>query len=216
MTMKNYKNIQTYLNSVISNPKCELNYFNDWSLLISIVLSAQTTDKRVNQVSSVLFSKYPTLSSLAKTPISSLKEILKPLGSYNKKAIYVHDIANVLHNDYKDIVPTNEDDLIKLNGVGRKTINVFLAEFYDLPKIAVDTHVLRVSKRLGLTKSDNPLVVEKDLMRIFKKDDWSKIHLQLVLFGRYYCKAMKPECVSCGLKKECLFYQEKEIKRKES
>ena len=214
--MKNYKNIQTYLNSVISNPKCELNYFNDWSLLISIVLSAQTTDKRVNQVSSVLFSKYPTLSSLAKTPISSLKEILKPLGSYNKKAIYVHDIANVLHNDYKDIVPTNEDDLIKLNGVGRKTINVFLAEFYDLPKIAVDTHVLRVSKRLGLTKSDNPLVVEKDLMRIFKKDDWSKIHLQLVLFGRYYCKAMKPECVSCGLKKECLFYQEKEIKRKES
>lgn len=216
MTMKNYKNIQTYLDSVISNPKCELNYFNDWSLLISIVLSAQTTDKRVNQVSSVLFSKYPTLSSLAKTPISSLKEILKPLGSYNKKAIYVHDIANVLHNDYNDIVPTNEDDLIKLNGVGRKTINVFLAEFYDLPKIAVDTHVLRVSKRLGLTKSDNPLVVEKDLMRIFKKDDWSKIHLQLVLFGRYYCKAMKPECVSCGLKKECLFYQEKEIKRKES
>ncbi len=214
--MKNYKNIQTYLDSVISNPKCELNYFNDWSLLISIVLSAQTTDKRVNQVSSVLFSKYPTLSSLAKTPISSLKEILKPLGSYNKKAIYVHDIANVLHNDYNDIVPTNEDDLIKLNGVGRKTINVFLAEFYNLPKIAVDTHVLRVSKRLGLTKSDNPLVVEKDLMRIFKKDDWSKIHLQLVLFGRYYCKAMKPECVSCGLKKECLFYQEKEIKRKES
>ena len=214
--MKNYKNIQTYLDSVISNPKCELNYFNDWSLLISIVLSAQTTDKRVNQVSSVLFSKYPTLSSLAKTPISSLKEILKPLGSYNKKAIYIHDIANVLHNDYNDIVPTNEDDLIKLNGVGRKTINVFLAEFYDLPKIAVDTHVLRVSKRLGLTKSDNPLVVEKDLMRIFKKDDWSKIHLQLVLFGRYYCKAMKPECVSCGLKEECLFYQEKEIKRKES
>lgn len=214
--MKNYKNIQTYLDSVISNPKCELNYFNDWSLLISIVLSAQTTDKRVNQVSSVLFSKYPTLSSLAKTPISSLKEILKQLGSYNKKAIYVHDIASVLHNDYKDVVPTNEDDLIKLNGVGRKTINVFLAEFYDLPKIAVDTHVLRVSKRLGLTKSDNPLVVEKDLMRIFKKDDWSKIHLQLVLFGRYYCKAMKPECVSCGLKGECLFYQEKEIKRKES
>lgn len=214
--MKNYKNIQTYLDSVISNPKCELNYFNDWSLLISIVLSAQTTDKRVNQVSSVLFSKYPTLSSLAKAPISSLKEILKPLGSYNKKAIYVHDIANVLHNDYEDIVPTNEDDLIKLNGVGRKTINVFLAEFYALPKIAVDTHVLRVSKRLGLTKSDNPLVVEKDLMRIFKKDDWSKIHLQLVLFGRYYCKAIKPECVSCGLKKECLFYQEKEIKRKES
>lgn len=196
--------ISNYLEKLFPNPKCELTYHNDYELLIAIVLSAQTTDKRVNTVTPILFSKYKTLKELSEAPLTALEEILKPIGSFRKKAIYVKDIAYNLDTKYKGTVPTDKESLEKLKGVGRKTINVFLSEFYNYPAFAVDTHVERISKRLRIAnKQDNVLKVEEKLKKFFPKDEWARRHLQLVLFGRYYCKAVKPDCISCPLKKIC-------------
>lgn len=196
--------ITKYLDELFPNPKCELIYHNDYELLIAIVLSAQTTDKRVNMVTPILFTKYPTLEKLSEAPIDSLEEILKPIGSFRKKAIYVKDIAYNLTTKYQGIVPTEREKLEKLKGVGRKTINVFLSEYYNYPAIAVDTHVERISKRLRIaSKKATVLEVEEKLQKFFPKDEWAKRHLQLVLFGRYYCKAVKPDCSSCPLKELC-------------
>lgn len=196
--------ITKYLDELFPNPKCELIYHNDYELLIAIVLSAQTTDKRVNMVTPILFTKYPTLEKLSEAPIDSLEEILKPIGSFRKKAIYVKDIAYNLTTKYQGIVPTEREKLEKLKGVGRKTINVFLSEYYNYPAIAVDTHVERISKRLRIaSKKATVLEVEEKLQKFFPKNEWAKRHLQLVLFGRYYCKAVKPDCSSCPLKELC-------------
>ncbi len=196
--------ISKYLDEIFPNPKCELIYHNDYELLIAIVLSAQTTDKRVNMVTPILFSKYPTLEKLSEAPIDLLEEILKPIGSFRKKAIYVKDIAYNLTTKYQGVVPTDREKLEKLKGVGRKTINVFLSEYYNYPAIAVDTHVERISKRLRIaSKKATVLEVEEKLQKFFPKDEWAKRHLQLVLFGRYYCKAVKPDCSSCPLKELC-------------
>ena len=145
-------NIGDFLDYLYPNPKCELNYSNDYELLISIVLSAQTTDKRVNMVTSILYKKYDTLKKLSHAKISSLESILRPLGSFRKKSIYVKEIASILLNKYDGEVPVDRDLLMQLPGVGRKTINVFFSEYYDIPAIAVDTHVNRVSKRLKIAK----------------------------------------------------------------
>ena len=200
--------ISKYLDELFPNPKCELIYHNDYELLIAIVLSAQTTDKRVNMVTPILFSKYPTLEKLSEAPIDLLEEILKPIGSFRKKAVYVKDIAYNLTTKYQGIVPTDREKLEKLKGVGRKTINVFLSEYYNFPAIAVDTHVERISKRLRMaSKKATVLEVEEKLQKFFPKDEWAKRHLQLVLFGRYYCKAVKPGCSSCPLKELCTDYK---------
>ena len=197
--------ILTYLDELFPNPKCELNYNSDYELLIAIVLSAQTTDKRVNEVTRVLFDKYPTLMDLSTASIDDLENIIRPIGSFRKKALYVHDIACDLLNKYNGVVPTNRDNLMSISGVGRKTTNVFLSEFYNVPSIGVDTHVERVSKRLKLAYlNDDVLKVEKKLMKKFPKDRWAKLHLQMVLFGRYYCKAIKPCCKDCKLKDLCI------------
>ena len=200
--------ISKYLDELFPNPKCELIYHNDYELLIAIVLSAQATDKRVNMVTPILFSKYPTLEKLSEAPIDLLEEILKPIGSFRKKAVYVKDIAYNLTTKYQGVVPTDREKLEKLKGVGRKTINVFLSEYYNFPAIAVDTHVERISKRLRIaSKKATVLEVEEKLQKFFPKDEWAKRHLQLVLFGRYYCKAVKPDCSSCPLKKLCTDYK---------
>lgn len=192
--------IDDYLEELFPEPKCELNYNNDFELLIAIVLSAQSTDKRVNMVTLIIFSKYSTLNELKNADVSDLEEIIRPVGSFRKKSVYVKEIARIVCDDYNGVVPTDRNILESLPGVGRKTTNVFLSEFYGLPLIAVDTHVERVSKRLGLaSKSANVLSVEKSLQKKFKKELWGRRHLQLVLFGRYHCKAVKPECKNCKL-----------------
>ena len=202
--MKNYSLIENYLDEIIPNPKCELDYFNDYSLLIAIMLSAQTTDKRVNEVTKVLFSKYDNLDKLKKANIRDLEKIVYPLGNYKKKASNTKEIARILDEEYHGIVPHERDILEKFPGVGRKTVNVFYAEYLNYPAIAVDTHVERVTKRLKLAKeNDNVLDIEKKLMKNIKKENWGRRHLQLVLFGRYYCKAKKPECTNCKLKEIC-------------
>lgn len=202
--MKNKELIENYLDELFENPKCELNYTKDYELLMAIVLSAQSTDKRVNECTKILFKEYKTLEELKDAPIKRIKEIIRPIGSYNKKSEYIKQIAKELVEKYDSKVPTDKDILITFPGVGRKTINVFLSEFYNYPAIAVDTHVERVSKRLNLAKSkDDVLTIENKLMKFYDKDTWAKRHLQMVLFGRYYCKAKKPECNNCKLKEIC-------------
>ena len=206
--MKRIDLIEDYLNDLMPNPKCEINYTKDYELLIAVMLSAQTTDKRVNEVTKVLWKKYPTLELLKESNIEDLKNILRPLGNFNKKATYTKGIATEIVDKYNGMMPRTRKKLECLPGVGRKTVNVVFSELDIEPQIAVDTHVERVSKRLGMAKEkDNVLEVEKNLRRIFKRVTWNKRHLQLVLFGRYYCKAIKPNCDSCKLKEVCKYYK---------
>ncbi len=213
--MKKYDKILKYLDEKIPNPKCELNYFNDYSLLIAIMLSAQTTDKRVNEVTKILFNKYKSLEELKNASLNDLKDIIYPLGSFTRKAFNVKEISRILIDNYNSSVPKEREILQTLPGIGRKTANVFLSEYLNEPAIAVDTHVERVCKRLNLVKENaNVLIIENALMANIKKDDWSKTHLQLVLFGRYYCKAKNPLCETCKLKDVCLYYKEKKYIKK--
>ena len=208
--MKRIELIENYLDELFPSPKCELTYSKDYELLISVMLSAQTTDKRVNEVTSVLWNKYKTLEDLKNADIDDLKDILKPLGNYNKKSEYVSGIATILVDKYHSVMPRLRKNLEELPGVGRKTVNVVFAELNIEPNIAVDTHVERVSKRLDLSKeTDNVFLVEKHLRKIFKKNTWSKRHLQMVLFGRYKCKAINPICEDCKLKEICNYYKNK-------
>ena len=197
--------IDLYLDELFPNPECELNYSNDYELLIAIVLSAQSTDKRVNTVTPIIFSKYNSLKTLKKARLKDLESIIRPVGSFRRKASYIKNIATILDETYNGVVPKDREVLTTLPGVGRKTANVFLSEFYNIPCIAVDTHVERVSKRLKIaSKNDNVLKIEKKLEKYFEKKDWAKRHLQLVLFGRYFCKAIKPMCSTCKLKEICI------------
>ena len=193
-----------YLDELFSNPQCELLYKSDYQLLMAIVLSAQSTDKRVNSVTPIIFSKYKTLSELKDAKLNDLESIIRPVGSFRKKAYYLKEIARRLVDEFDGVVPVDREVLESFPGVGRKTVNVFLAEFYGFPAIAVDTHVERVSKRLKLAYlKDSVLDVERKLMKKIPKDRWARFHLQMVLFGRYYCKALKPLCKSCPLKEFC-------------
>lgn len=202
------KMIENYLDKIIPNPKCELNYNKDYELLLATMLSAQTTDKRVNEVTKVLFNKYKTLDELSKADIKDVKKIIRPLGTYNIKSYNLINIATKLVNDYNGQLPNNREYLESLSGVGRKTANVVLSNIFNVPCIAVDTHVSRVSKRLNLaSENDDPLKIEVKLNKKFKKENLSKIHHQLVLFGRYYCKAKNPKCESCELKLICNYYK---------
>lgn len=203
MTKKSSE-IGAYLDELFEEPKCELNYSNDYELLIAIMLSAQSTDKRVNECTKVLFSKYNSLDKLSTATVESLENIIRPVGSFRKKSLYLKGIVKELIEKYDYKVPIDKSILETFPGVGRKTANVFLSEFYNYPAIAVDTHVERVSKRLRIAKTaDSVLEVEKKLMKFYPKKLWAKRHLQMVLFGRYYCKAVKPECSNCRIKNYC-------------
>ena len=204
MMKKNILLINNYLDELIPNPICELNYQKDYELVIAVMLSAQTTDKGVNKVTSILFQKYNSLEKLASSNIEDIKEIIKPIGNYNKKANNIIEISKILINKYKKQVPKTYEELEVLPGIGRKSANVIRSEIYKIPSFAVDTHVIRVTNRLGLVKTKDPVIIEKELEKIFKKSDWIRKHQQLVLFGRYYCKAKNPDCKNCKLINICL------------
>lgn len=200
--------IEKYLNTLFPNPKCELNYTKDYELLIATVLSAQATDKSVNKVTEVLFKKYNTLEKMKNANKEDLKRIIKPIGTSNKKSEYIKQIASILVEKYEGRVPNNRKALESMPGVGRKTTNLVLSNIYNIPEFAVDTHVNRVSKRLGLSKDvDDVLEVERKLKRKFKREEWGKRHHQLVLFGRYHCKAKNPDCMNCQLQEYCKYYK---------
>ena len=200
----NSKEIIEVLDSYIPNPKCELEFNKDYELVLATMLSAQTTDKRVNMVTKELFKEYDTLEKLNKLSIKEIEDKIKTIGMYRQKAKHFKSIVSELVKI--GYVPNNREYLESLSGVGRKTANVVLAVLYNEPCIAVDTHVARVSKRLGLAnENDDVITIEQKLMKLFPKEEWIKLHYELVLFGRYHCLAKKPLCENCKLKKICKY-----------
>ena len=196
------------LDRMIPNPVCELNYTKDYELLLAVMMSAQTTDQRVNSVTSILYTKYPTLEALAQAPIEDIISMIRPIGTFHKKAQNIKEISRHLSEECDGKVPNNREYLESLPGVGRKTANVVLSELYQVPCIAVDTHVERVSKRLGFAKEkDSVLEVEKKLTRKLPHDQLNKLHHQLLLFGRYHCKSRNPECQTCPFTEMCKYYK---------
>lgn len=186
--------------------KCELDYRNTFELLIAVVLSAQTTDKGVNLVTPNLFRKYPSAFELAKAEATDVHSLIKTIGLANTKARNVIALSKRLVEEKNGEVPSDFDYLITLPGVGRKTANVILGEAFRIPSIPVDTHVLRVSNRLKLADSDDPLKVEQSLAQVYDPSLWYDLHLRLIHFGRYFCKAKKPNCEICPFQNICQYY----------
>ena len=175
--------------------RCVLNHSNNLELLVAVMLSAQTTDESVNKLTSHLFQKYKTVDDYANASLSELESDLHSIGLYRNKAKNIKAMAVALQTRFNGVVPASHDALISLPGVGRKTANVVMAEGFGYPAIAVDTHVERISKRLGFAKpEDTVLTVEKKLMKTIPKNRWIKTHHQMIFFGRYHCKAMSPHC----------------------
>ena len=189
------------------NPKTELNYKNNFELLISVILSAQATDISVNSATSKLFAKNNTPESIIKLGENGLKKHIKSIGLYNTKAKNIIKTCKILNIEYKNIVPNSFNDLMKLPGVGRKTANVVLNEAFNEPTIAVDTHIFRVSRKIGLSNGKNELSVETDLLNVIPKKYIKYAHMWLILHGRYTCTAKNPNCKNCCINNYCNFYQ---------
>lgn len=193
-----------YLDYYIPNPKCELNYSTDYELLIATVLSAQCTDKRVNEVTKILF-KY-NLEEISLMSFDDIEKIIRSCGSYTKKAVYVKNIADILLRDYNGKVPNSREILETFPGVGPKTCSVVLKNIYNVPAIPVDTHVERVCKRLGIVFNNaTPRDVEEILKNEIPVDKWNRVSEQILLFGRYYCRAINPKCDNCLFKDFCKY-----------
>jgi endonuclease-3 len=182
--------------------KTELNYKNDYELLIAIILSAQCTDKRVNIITPALFKKYPDINSLAYANLDDVKEIIKSCSFFNNKAKNIIEMAKIVRDKFNSIIPHSHKELIKLPGVGNKTANVFLIELNGENRMAVDTHVFRVVHRLGITNAKTAQATEKDLIQAFKTD-LNELHQAFVLFGRYICTAKNPKCEKCFVTDFC-------------
>ena len=190
------------LDKKFPNPKCELEFNNDYELVLSTMLSAQTTDKRVNLVTKDIYKKYNSLEKLSKLSLKEIESLISSIGLYKNKAKYFKEIVKALLPYNK--VPNDRAFLESIPGVGRKSTNVILSVLYNEPYIAVDTHVTRVSKRFGIAKEkDDVLTIEKKLYKFFKASDYKKVGEQLVLFGRYHCTSKNPNCHECGLYNEC-------------
>mgnify|MGYP004642848351 FL=1 len=199
------KEIYDILDYYIPNPKCELDYNSPFELLIATILSAQCTDKRVNIVTKELFKKYD-INSLANASKKDIEDIIRSCGSYSKKSEYIITVSKRLLKDYNGIVPNDRKYLESLPGVGRKTTNVVLKNIYNEPTIPVDTHVERVSKRLGFAGiNDSVTIIEKKLMKKIPKDKWNRVSEQILLFGRYYCTSKNPKCLDCKFKNYCKY-----------
>lgn len=196
------------LDELFPNARCELEHRNNYEMVVAVILSAQTTDASVNKVTKSLFQKYPTASSLANADIKDIEKEISSLGLYRNKAKAIQGMAQKLVNDYNGVVPNKMNELVKLPGVGRKCANVILSECYNIPSLAVDTHVNRVSKRLGLArKEDSVFDVERKLKRKIPRDKWIKCHHQFIFFGRYLCHSRYPECEKCPFTMICKDYK---------
>ncbi|HEX9846949.1 MAG TPA: endonuclease III [Acidimicrobiia bacterium] len=180
-----------------------LNYLDAWQLLVVTVLSAQTTDENVNKVAPVLFDRYPSPAELGDANPEDVEQIVFSTGFFRQKTKTIIRLAQDVEELYQGEVPADLDELVKLNGVGRKTASVVLAEVWDIPAIAVDTHVKRVAGRLGLTKETDPVRVETDLRALYPKQAWSGISMRFIQFGRDICEARRPRCGSCEMFRIC-------------
>ena len=206
MTMKtNITPLLSYLDELFPNAKCELFYTKDYELVIAVMLSAQTTDKSVNAVTSVLFNKYQSLDSLNEAPLEDIENIIKQIGLYKNKAKNLKGIVKDLIERFNYQVPSDKDLLMTLPGVGNKTAGVIRAEIFKIPDLPVDTHILRIAKRLKLAKKDDePIEVEHKLKKFIPEERWIKSHHQLIHFGRYFCTARSPMCEKCKISDMCM------------
>lgn len=196
--------IQKFLDEEFANVGCELHYKKDYELLIAVMLSAQTTDVAVNGVTDFLFSKYDSLEKLNKVSLEEIENIIKPIGLYKNKAKHLKELVSALLDEFNGVVPSDIKDLTKLPGVGNKTACVTRAEIFKIPEFPVDTHVLRISKRLSLCSMDDQAIdCEKKLKKTFEKENWIKLHHQFIHFGRVICKAQNPLCEKCRIKECC-------------
>lgn len=191
------------LDQMQPNPVCELNYNSNFELLVAVILSAQCTDKRVNQVTSELFKTHNTPEDFINIPLEELEQKIHACGFYHNKALSLKSMSYDIVEKFGGEVPHTFDELVTLRGVGRKTANVMISQAFAGDAFAVDTHVLRISNRLGFANTQNPDLCEEKLKKIFPKDKWSKLHYQMVLFGRYTCKAINPDCKNCLFKDKC-------------
>jgi len=204
--MGKIERILDVLNDMFPNAECELNHTNAFELVIAVMLSAQTTDKSVNQLTETLFKKYTKPQDYLNVTLEELQQDVKRIGLYKNKAKNIKKISEMILNDFNGVVPDTQDQLEKLPGVGRKTANVVLSVWYDVPRIAVDTHVERVSKRLKLAyQNDSVREVEEKLMRKLPKSKWSDTHHKMIFFGRYHCLSRNPKCENCPLQDICRY-----------
>jgi endonuclease-3 len=197
--------IQHILKKTYPEVKTQLHHSNPFQLLVSTMLSAQCTDKQVNQVTKVLFQRLKTPQDFARASNETIEALIRPTGYFRNKAKNIKNCSKQLLEKYNGRVPQTLDQLVDLPGVGRKTANVVLGSAFNIPGMVVDTHVARISKRLGFTGSDNPVKIEYDLMGIIPKENWNDFSLQLIYFGRAICTARKPKCPTCPLDDLCEF-----------
>ncbi|MCM1519540.1 MAG: endonuclease III [Lachnoclostridium sp.] len=209
MTVKErYRRVIDWFEAAMPVAETELHYENPYQLLVAVILSAQCTDKRINLVTPALFAAYPTAADLAAADVSDIYEYIKSVSYPNNKARNLKGMAVTLVEKYGGEVPSEIDELLTIPGVGRKTANVILSVVYNKAAMAVDTHVFRVSERIGLTtNSKTPLATEKTLMKHIPEELVPKAHHWLILHGRYVCKARRPDCLNCGLTEVCRYYR---------
>lgn len=204
LSKKQINKLLEELDKLYPNPKCELNYSTPWQLLIAVILSAQCTDKRVNVITEELFKKYGNLEDFIKVSQDELERDIKSAGFYRNKAKAIKGCAEKIVFKFNGKVPDTMEELTELPGVARKTANVMLGEYFKKNEgIAVDTHVLRLSQKIGLAEFSTPAKIEKELMKKIPKEKWADISLQLILHGRRVCKALKPDCLNCKLNEIC-------------
>lgn len=206
--MKNINKILDMLEEIYPDAKCELDYTTPFELLIATILSAQCTDVRVNKVTGEMFKKYNTPEDFVKLSISEIENEIKTCGLYKSKAQKIKETSHRICEIHNGQVPDNLEELVKFPGVGRKTAGVVLSNAFKVPAIAVDTHVFRVSNRIGIVNTSTPEKTEFALMEVIPKDRWSHSHHVLIFHGRRMCKARKPECTICPIKSDCNYYQE--------
>lgn len=211
--MKNAAFILETLDQMFPNATIELNHRNHFELLVAVVLSAQTTDVAVNKVTPALFDKYPTPYELSQANEKDIEKYIKTIGLYRNKAKNIKALSKAIIEKFGSEVPSKRDELESLPGVGRKTANVVLSNAFHIPALAVDTHVARVSVRLGFAKiGDSVLTIENKLMRKIPKDKWQQAHHQFIFFGRYHCLARNPKCSACPLFEVCKFKDKYEFR----
>lgn len=197
------REILSRLEETYPDAHCELNFRTPFELLIATILSAQATDKKVNQVTEKLFVKYKTPRDFLTLSLGEMEKAIKEIGLYRTKAKNILETCRILEEEFGGEVPAEFEELIKLPGVGRKTANVVLSNAFNIPAFAVDTHVLRVSNRLGLAKGDNPNLVEDQLTKAIPREEWNKAHHWLIWHGRRICAARNPKCLDCPLDELC-------------
>ncbi|MFJ8235209.1 endonuclease III [Ureibacillus sp. NPDC094379] len=204
LTLKQWQHCLDVMDGMFPDAHCELVHDNPFELTIATLLSAQCTDVLVNKVTKTLFQKYKTPEDYLAVPLEELQNDIRSIGLYRNKAKNIQALSEKLINEFNGEIPQTREELVTLPGVGRKTANVVLSVAFGIPALAVDTHVERVSKRLGLCRlKDTVLEVEETIMKKTPKEDWSKTHHQIIFFGRYHCKAQNPQCNVCPLLEDC-------------